>query len=177
METIEILAGGRFTKAVQDLGLASASRVYRYRLNQSGVRENYQVWKLSKEDFDKLCAIKDDDWKNKWGWWRYAAGSNLGDVTCEYIINGRKLKAWDGSVRTELKELCPAYCSDYESGICGGTSQDIDECFNNREYPDIITYLREEIGASTEKNVCACTVDLARQNGMKLSELFKQYLG
>lgn len=40
-----------------------------------------------------------------------------------------------------------------------------------------IAYLCDEIGASTEKNVCACTVDLAQQNNMTLSELFKKYLG
>lgn len=44
-------------------------------------------------------------------------------------------------------------------------------------YHDILIYLCDEIGASTERNVCACTIDLARQNNLTLAELFKKYLG
>lgn len=29
----------------------------------------------------------------------------------------------------------------------------------------------------TQRNVCACTIDLARQNNLTLAEFFKKYLG
>lgn len=123
---------------------------------------------MSKEDFDNICAIDNDDWKDDWGWWRHAYGSNLGAVDCAYVINGEKLMAWDGLQR---KEWCRD-CSD-----CAGTEKDKDECFHDHQYPDILIYLCDEIGASTERNVCACTIDLARQNNLTLAELFKKYLG
>ena len=89
-------------------------------------------------------------------------------VDCAYVINGEKLMAWDGLQR---KEWCRD-CSD-----CAGTEKDKDECFHDHQYPDILIYLCDEIGASTERNVCACTIDLARQNNLTLAELFKKYLG
>lgn len=136
--------------------------------NATHWREEYQVWLLSKEDFDNICAIDNDDWKDDWGWWRHAYGSNLGAVDCAYVINGEKLMAWDGLQR---KEWC-RNCSD-----CAGTEKDKDECFHDHQYPDILIYLCDEIGASTERNVCACTIDLARQNNLTLAEFFKKYLG
>ena len=45
------------------------------------------------------------------------------------------------------------------------------------EYKDLLEYFCEELGASTEKNVCALAVDLAKYNGLTLSELFKIYGG
>lgn len=168
METVEILAGGEFANAVKSLGLTSAVCAYHYQPQPTHWREEYQVWLLSKEDFDNICAIDNDDWKDDWGWWRHAYGSNLGTVDCAYIINGEKLMAWDGLQR---KEWCQD-CSD-----CAGTEKDKDECFHDHQYPDILIYLCDEIGASTERNVCACTIDLARQNNLTLAELFKKYLG
>lgn len=168
METVEILAGGEFANAVKSLGLTSAVCTYRYQPQSMYHREAYQVWLLSKEDFDNICAIDDDDWKDNWGWWRHADGSNLGTVDCAYVINGERLMAWDGLQR---KEWCQD-CSD-----CAGTEKDKDECFHNHQYPDILIYLCDEIGASTERNVCACTIDLARQNNLTLAEFFKKYLG
>ena len=168
METVEILAGGEFANAVKSLGLTSAVCAYHYQPQPTHWREEYQVWLLSKEDFDNICAIDNDDWKDDWGWWRHAYGSNLGTVDCAYIINGEKLMAWDGLQR---KEWCQD-CSD-----CAGTEKDKDECFHDHQYPDILIYLCDEIGASTERNVCACMIDLARQNNLTLAELFKKYLG
>ena len=168
METVEILAGGEFANAVKSLGLTSAVCTYHYQPQPKHRREEYQVWLLSKEDFDNICAIDDDDWKDNWGWWRHADGSNLGTVDCLYVINGEELMAWDGLQR---REWCKD-CSD-----CPGTEEYKNECFHSHRYPDIINYLCNEIGASTERNVCACTIDLARQNNLTLAEFFKKYLG
>lgn len=168
METVEILAGGEFANAVKSLCLTSAVCTYHYQHQPTHWREEYQVWLLSKEDFDNICAIDNDDWKDDWGWWRHAYGSNLGAVDCAYVINGEKLMAWDGLQR---KEWCRD-CND-----CAGTEKNKDECFHDHQYPDILIYLCDEIGASTERNVCACTIDLARQNNLTLAEFFKKYLG
>ena len=128
METVEILAGGEFANAVKSLGLTSAVCAYHYQPQPTHWREEYQVWLLSKEDFDNICAIDNDDWKDDWGWWRHAYGSNLGAVDCAHVINGEKLMAWDGLQR---KEWCQD-CSD-----CAGTEKDKDECFHDHQYPDI----------------------------------------
>ena len=106
METVEILAGGEFANAVKSLGLTSAVCTYRYQPQSMYHREAYQVWLLSKEDFDNICAIDDDDWKDNWGWWRHADGSNLGTVDCLYVINGEELMAWDGLQRKEWCKDC-----------------------------------------------------------------------
>lgn len=174
---VEILAGDKFANAVYGLELASAKCVYYYQPPKDSHRENYQVWLLSEDDFNKICSVKDDDWKEDWGWWRYAKGSNLGYANQEYVVNGEKLIAWDGSNRLLWLEECKENCSDHKRGLCAGEEKDFEQCFGDRTYPDIISYLLMEIGASTEKNVCACTVDLAHQNNLTLAELFKKYLG
>lgn len=66
METVEILAGGEFANAVKSLGLTSAVCTYHYQPQPTHWREEYQVWLLSKEDFDNICAIDNDDWKDDW---------------------------------------------------------------------------------------------------------------
>ena len=150
---VEILAGGHFERAVQALDLTAAVCTYHYVPPKDSHREEYQVWELSDEDFSNLCSINEEDWESGWGWWRHAQGANLGAVNAEFTIHREKLQAWDG------------------------TDYDKKACYNSRKYSDILTYLCDEIGASTEKNVCACTIELAKQNNMKLSELFKKYLG
>lgn len=177
METVEILAGAEFSNAVKTLGLASAKCTYHYQPEPDSCREDYQVWLLSKEDFDSLCAVEDDDWKEDWGWWRHALGSNMGPVYSEYVINSKKIVAWDGVRRVCYFEDFCRDCSDYATGVCSGTEEDRLDCYHGREYEDLFRYFCDEIGASTERNVCALAIDLARQNNMTLAELLKNYLG
>lgn len=185
IQTVEILAGGKFAKAVDDLALTSAVRTYQYQPDPEICREDYQVWLLSKEDFDNLCAIDNDDWKEDWGWWRYCTGSNMISPLHEYAIHGTKIMAWDGHEREDFYKTC-AGCDDYyencksgrnPSDICFATQEDQARCLNPRTYQDIISYFNDEIGISTEKNVCALAVHLAHINNITLSELFKKYLG
>lgn len=175
MEKFEVLAGGEFSNAVNILNLTSAKCTYRYHPNSESYREDYQVWELSKDDFDRICSIDDDSWQEDWGWWRHCVGSNLGGVNHDFIINGKKIMAWDGFNRISWEEECQHDCGDRKRGLCNGES--FEECFGERSYPDLIAYLNNEVGASNGKNVCACAVDLARQNSMTLSELFREYLG
>ena len=68
MKTVEILAGSTFSNAVTALGLTSAMLTYHYHPAPKSYREDYQVWLLSKDDFDNICAIDADDWNDDWGW-------------------------------------------------------------------------------------------------------------
>lgn len=123
-----------------------------------------QVWEMSDEDYEKMCNISDDEWRSEFGWWRGADGSNMGNVHKRYNINGHYIIAWDGYNREEWereqKNLNPE-----------------DRWFMPRKYNNLLQYFCNELGASTEKNVCALATDLAEQNGIKMSELFKKYQG
>lgn len=89
-------------------------------------------------------------WPEYWGWWRYAQGSNMGFPDVEFVVNDAVMLAWDGPRQEE------------KFGI-------------ERKYNDLLEYLREEMGVSTERNVTALAVDLAKHNGYTLAELFATY--
>lgn len=150
----EIL-GGELDKAFEELGM-NAKKAYE--------TKGYQVWKISDEDFEKICSMKKEDWKDNWGWWRSVEGSNMGSVNARYNINHRYIQAWDGYSRVELIE---------ESK----TLQISDRYWNERKYNDLLEYFCDEIGASQPKNVCALAFDLAAQNNMTMAELFTKYQG
>jgi hypothetical protein len=121
-----------------------------------------QVWELEDEDFEKLSNISDDDWLGDYGWYRYAEGSNMEIVDRRYNINNHYIKAWDGVGREDWEEENKKVSPD-------------DRWFEPRKYSNLLEYFCEELGASTEKNVTALAIDLAKQNGIKMSELFKKY--
>lgn len=140
------------------------------------VRENYffsvpAVYEVTEQDLDKM--IKEEmpfEVKDKWveACWRHALGSNMnlysGDhPICRYNVKGRYIKAWDGLGRTKALE-----------DVNGNTSHP-DYCYPNRKYRTLLEYFCEEIGVSTERNVCALAVDLAKLNDLTMAELFKNY--
>ena len=171
---VEIFAGGDFERAAKSLNLTSVMQTYLYTTSDGGYRENYQVWALSDEDFSNLCSIDEKDWCKEWGWWRHSDGANLGVAAVWYTICHERLRAWDGYARIHLCDGCHGA----ERKICSGSDRDKILCVgNSRNYKDILDYLHNELGASTATNVCACAIELAKQNNMKLSELFKKYLG
>jgi len=43
------------------------------------------------------------------------------------------------------------------------------------KYSNLIEYINTELDLSSERNICALTVDLAQQNRVTLSELFNKY--
>lgn len=114
--------------------------------------DKYEVWEVSDEDYEKMCNMSDDEFEtlleHEWSWWRGCEGSNVKNDTKEFIINNRKIIAWK---------------SEYYAG--------------GNKFPTLLEYLCMAIGASTEKNVCACAMDLAKMNNMKMSELFQKYVG
>ena len=107
--------------------------------------EQYKVCEIEKSDFKTIADISEDEWKSNWGWWRSAKGSNMGTPYNFIKINGRDIICWEGD----------GHCSD--------------------EYNTLLDYMNKAIGASQPRNVCALAVDLARANGMSMSELFKIY--
>ena len=146
----EIL-GGKLDKAFSDLKI-TAIKTYECKNIRYKYQEVYQVWELSDEDFNGLCDIKEEDWKDDWGWWRSAEGSNMFGNCKRYTINNHHILAWDGNSREKYDWM-------------------------NRKYDSLLSYYCEEHGVSTEKNVCALSVDLAKINNMKMSELFAKYQG
>lgn len=148
----EIL-GAELDTAFQELDI-SAIKTYESQktYNEYAYLEKYQVWELSEKDFERISNMNDADWKDAWGWWRYAEGSNLGSVHRRFNINNHYIYAWDGYKRDKYNDI-------------------------ERSYKCLTLYLCNEIGASMERNVCALAVDLARMNNIKLSELFTKYQG
>jgi hypothetical protein len=73
--------------------------------------------------------------------------------------------------------LEPEYVADFknEDTACKQLAKDYfnEECV----YSDFVDYCCEQIGASTERNVCAVAMSLAKLNNMTLGELFTKYQG
>lgn len=80
-------------------------------------------------------------------WWRSCTGSNLGFPDTKFKVNGKTLLGWNWRDKKRKK------------------------------YEDLSEYLCDCVGASTEKNVCACVVDLANYNNMTMAELLEKYEG
>jgi hypothetical protein len=144
---VKEIFGGRLETVMTDLNL-DAIKTYEGRTEYW---ESLQVWEPSEEDLKKLLDVQEEEWNNKeYGWFRISDGSNMGSVSRRYKINGYYIKAWDA---------------------------DGFRYYRDRTYKDLLSYFSEELGASQPRNVCALAIDLAKQNGMKLSELFKKYQG
>ena len=157
---IEILAGDGFACAIEELGLNAEKK------HDDGM---YQVWCVDQSDFDRLCVVPDEDWKDDWGWWRYCEGCNLvGSMTYEFTVNGKPMIGFFNEGR-------------YSDFVERQEDKSAEDWEHNEEenfptvYKSLTEYLCEHIGASTEKNVCAIAVDLAKMNHMTMAELFDAY--
>lgn len=159
---IEIL-GAELDKVFEELKI-SAKKTYELKNKSWEYCEIYQVWEISDEDFIKLCSMTEDEWKDDWGWWRSSEGSNMGSVNHRYNINNHYIYAWDGYSREEFELENKKLSSN-------------DKWFRDRKYKNLLEYLCDEIGVSTEKNVTAVAIDLAKQNNISMGELFKKYQG
>jgi hypothetical protein len=158
LNMVEIL-GGNLEKVLRELNIV-AVKTYE---GITHLDNRTQVWELDNEDFEKLCKVPDDEWKDDYGWFRHAEGSNMGVVNRRYNINNHYIIAWDGAGREDHEEENKKLPVD-------------DRYIEPRKYFDLFEYFCEEIGASTGKNVTALAIDLAKQNNMKLSELLIKYL-
>jgi hypothetical protein len=168
MAAIEILGGNGLYKAFRELDI-KATRTYR-----GSEKPHYEVWELSKDDFKKLEYAL--DWKDEWGWWRYAKGSNMGTPFEFFTVNGKELMAWGGPHRDDLRNDW-ADETDDEKAAYHYSFKEYEETQYPYVYDKLSTYMCEELGASMERNVCALAVDLARANGLTVAQLFKIYEG
>ena len=143
-----------------------------------GYWPNFGVYKILEQDFKKLCDIPDDEFVKEFpdSWWRYAEGSNMGTPNCEFIINGCKIDAWQNEWYVD--DLVEGYnrLPLDEQLEYGGVEGYISENYTY-EYSDLLEYFCDELGASTEKNVCALATDLAKYNEMSIAKLFMIYGG
>ena len=121
----------------------------------------------TEEEYEQIAA---DD-----SWWRGANGSNLGVPYQIFKINGKSLLAWCGRNRDELYDEYNEM--DEEERAEYARAEEYVEFFAPFEYSDLLTYFCEELGASTERNVCALATDLAKYNNITIGELFEKYGG
>lgn len=164
----EILGGNGLHRAFKELGI-KATRTYR-----RSEKPHYEVWELSKDDLKKLEYTV--EWKDEWGWYRSAKGSNMGTPFDFFSINGKEIIAWDGYKREDLI-LEWANESSEEKAAYHHSFKEYEDTLYPHVYENLTTYMAEELGASTEKNICALAVDLARANGMTMAKLFEIYEG
>lgn len=113
--------------------------------------KKYEVWELSDKDHEAICNVRDKDWKKEWGWWRSSEGSNQGTVNSEVVVNGKKLRAW---------------------------APDLDGIYDGcMEFSSLTDYFHTVLRVGQPRNICALSVDLAKQNDITLGELFQRYQG
>ena len=125
---------------------------------------SYEVWELDDTQFDILCNIPEEDWEGYDSWWRYSEGAVI--TPCEdVIINGIRVLGYENykekSWIDEMREKEPNENWRYDM----------------QEYYSLTNHLSDTCGTSTEKNVAALAVEMAKWNGMKLSELFERLEG
>ena len=164
----EILGGGGLHKAFKELGI-QAIRTYRGK-----EKPHYEVWELFKDELKKLEYTP--EWKDEWGWWRYAKGSNMGTPFDFFTVNSRELIAWDGPKREDLRDDWNDEPNE-EKAAYHYSFKEYEDVLYPHVYDSLLTYMYEELGASVERNVCALAVDLARANGMTMAQLFATYEG
>ena len=141
--------------------------------------EDYDVWEVSDELYKTLCDMSDEEFEQKcpYGWWRSAEGSVLGTPDGEFEINGKSIFAYCGEARKNYYSECCQDCSDYTDKTCNAEYNDIEKCVGEKKYKNLLEYFYEELNISTEKNICAVCVDLAKYNNMTMAELFHKYQG
>lgn len=173
---VEILAGNGIENAFKDLKISAKNTYRRVVPNDNRYHgEIYEVWELSEVDHETLCSISDEDWKSEWGWWRSAKSSNMGTVDGIFTIKNKQIKAWDGAFREDaIKEEWEEKTEEEKNSYFD--FEDYMETWYPHNYSNLLGYFCEEIGASTEKNICALATDLAKQNNMAMGELFTEFM-
>lgn len=142
-----------------------------------GYWDDFSVWELTDEDFKTLDDMTDEEFEKyaeNYPWWRYAEGSNQGVPDYEFTVNGEKLIAWYDADRDE--DLIEDFKNEDEADQEGGLEQYI-ATWHETTFPTLTDYLCNELGATTERNVCALAVDLAKYNKITMAELFRKYGG
>ena len=179
----EILTGKEFKEAVKQIPIKSAICKYS--------KGKYEIWEVSDEDFNELDSYIDKYdyfeegqnpkvWKDEWGWWRWSSGSNIQSNETAYMkINNKNILmyfnpyCYDNYIEDGLNELS------IRKGILSNEekSQAIKELirrfFDSKcNYKNFLEYCIDQYHVSTEKNICAISVECAKLNKMSLSEFW-----
>ena len=181
---IEIL-GSNLEQFFKNSGL-TAKCTYKQATDLKEYYTLYEVWKVDDEAYKTMCNMSEEEFKSYYSnneleksdaWWRGRGfddqwTSNMGLPNATYVIDGHKIRAWDGDECKIYEEQFCENCPDKLSGECDGT--DSTDLCDKREYDTVIDYLSRELGASTPDNVYVVTHDLAKYNGLTLGELFNK---
>lgn len=172
MKTREIL-GNKMYKVFKEYGIEYIRTYSKKCDSKKGYDPHYEVYEISQSDMNKLEEIFE---LPNGSWWRWAKGSNMGTPFSLFTVNGKELIAWDGYKREDLRDDW-ADETDEEKAAYHYSFKEYEEMQYPHVYSTLTEYMCKELGVSTEKNVCALAVDLARANGMTMAQLFKAYEG
>lgn len=115
MISIKEILAGNLDQAIIDLGL-NATKTYQLKNRNYEYMEEYQVWEVSDESYNLICNMSEEDWKDDWGWWRSADGSNMCAPYKRYNINRRYVTAWDNGNNENKYNCLTEYLSE-EIGV------------------------------------------------------------
>lgn len=144
-----------------------------------GYWPKFEVWEIPEDDYEKICGLSDEEYEqvaSDDSWWRGANGSNQGIPFADFIVNGHSIVAWRNiyklaDLQVEWDELPSEEKAEYKD------FDDYCEVWFPKQYKDLLEYFCDELGASTERNVCALATDLAKYNDITMAELFRKYGG
>lgn len=67
--------------------------------------EGFQIWQMSENELDKISDIEDADWRERYGFWVYTEGTDLGKPKHKTKINGYKITAYNEQNISEYANL------------------------------------------------------------------------
>ena len=172
MAVVEIL-GNKMHKVFKEYGI-EYTRTYSKKCDpKKDYDPHYEVYEISQGDMKRLEEVFE---MPHGSWWRYARGCNLGTPFDFFTINGKELIAWGGPRRDDLRDWWDKE-SDEEKAAYNYSFNAYEKDTMPYKYETLTEYMCDEIGASTETNVCALAVGLARANGLTMAQLFELYEG
>ena len=131
-------------------GFETAVREFNLDAKKTFGNSRFEVWDISQESLDALNSVPDEEWKEDYGWYRFSGGCNISHYPLKHFsVNGNSMYGFLGSY----------------------------DPFHRKSYARLTEYLRSMLGVSTEKNICAVCVDLAKLNNMTMAELFEKFEG
>jgi hypothetical protein len=171
MAVVEI-CGNNMKPVFKDLDI-SYKKTYTKKSERKYSYDLYEVYEISQNDLKKLA--ESIELPNN-SWWDYSKGSNMGTAYELFNINGRELIGWAGTKREYLHDC---WCDfDFETKAKYNHSfKEYENTALTREYDTLLDYIHEELGEHMYHKVCALAVDLARANGLTMSQLFEVYEG
>ena len=148
------IMGQNLDLAFKELGI-NATKVHQT-VNRDYEGE-YQVWEVFGEDEEKLMNIKNEDWKDEYGWWRTGECMYGGSATVEFTVNGHKMLGYKPE---------RVYFDDED-----------EELYFQTEYNCYTDWLSGAFDLGNAKNTVIFATSLAKDNEMSLAEFMKTYQG